>query len=69
MMIATLIAFGANSKVNSSSNPNIIGVLFVSIVSLFSVTYFISLHGDLAEGILVSAFIEERLNGMNTNQN
>jgi hypothetical protein len=58
MMMATMIAFGANSKTNSSSDPNILGVLFVAVVSLFSVTYFISLHGDLAEGILVSVFIE-----------
>jgi hypothetical protein len=57
MMMATLIAFGANSHINNSSQPNIVGVLFVVIVSLFSVTYFISMHGDLAEGILVSIFI------------
>jgi hypothetical protein len=57
MMMATLIAFGAITKINDSSSPNIIGVLFVAVVSLFSVTYFISLHGDLAEGILVSIFI------------
>lgn len=62
MMIATLIALAANTHTNNS--PNIIGVIFVAIVSLFSVTYFISLHGDLAEGILVSIFVEERLNGM-----
>lgn len=46
MMVATLIAFGANS--HTVHSPNIIGVLFVSVVALFSVTYFISLHGDLA---------------------
>jgi hypothetical protein len=48
MMMATLIAFGASTKTNSSSNPDIVGVLFVAVVSLFSVTYFISLHGDLS---------------------
>lgn len=31
------------------------------IVSLFMVTYFISFHADLAEGILVSVFVEEKL--------
>lgn len=69
MMMATLIAFGASTKTNSSSNPDIVGVLFVAVVSLFSVTYFISLHGDLSQGILVSIFIEQRLNGMNQAQN
>jgi hypothetical protein len=65
MMMATLIAFAANANGYSNGSPNIVGVIFVAVVSLFSVTYFISLHGDLAEGILVSIFVEERLNGMN----
>jgi len=67
IMIATLISFSANKHTESS--PNILGVFFVAVVSLFSVTYFISLHGDLAEGILVSIFVEERLNGMNMGLN
>jgi len=66
-MIATLISLSANK--HTESYPNIVGVFFVAIVSLFSVTYFISLHGDLAEGILVSIFVEERLNGMNMGLN
>jgi hypothetical protein len=45
-MIATLIALSANK--HTEHYPNIAGVMFVAVVSLFSVTYFISLHGDLA---------------------
>lgn len=55
-MAATLIALAANDHTDFS--PNIVGVFFVAMVSLFSVTYFIGLHGDLAEGILVSIFVE-----------
>lgn len=65
MMIATLIALAANQ--HTDYPPNVVGVFFVSLVSLFSVTYFIGLHGDLAEGILVSVFVEERLNWMSGN--
>lgn len=54
MMMATLIAFGSNK--NTYESPGVFGVFFVAIVSLFTVTYFIALHGDLAEGILVSVF-------------
>lgn len=46
IMIATLIALSANK--HTEHYPNIAGVMFVAVVSLFSVTYFISLHGDLA---------------------
>jgi len=28
-------------------------------MSLFTITFFIGLHGDMAEGLLISAFIEE----------
>lgn len=63
MMIATFIVLAANTHTEHS--PKIVSALFVSLVSLFLVTYFISIHGDLAEGILVSVFVEERLNGIN----
>ncbi len=54
MMIATLISFSSNK--NTNQEPGVFGVFFVAIVSLFTVTYFITLHGDLAEGVLVSIF-------------
>lgn len=59
MTIATLIAFGANNHTDIA--PRILGILFVSLVSLFSVTYFVAFHGDLAEGIYISTIVEERL--------
>lgn len=59
MTIANLIAFGYNNHTDSA--PNIWGILFVSLVSLFSVTYFVALHGDLAEGVYISTIVEERL--------
>ena len=31
-------------------------------VSLFAVTYFVSLHSDISEGLLVSVFVEEKVN-------
>ena len=59
IMISTLIAFAANR--HTINHPGVIGVFFVAMVSLFTITYFISLYGDLAEGILISVFVEERL--------
>ncbi len=45
----------------SSGEASFFGMAFIIIVSLFTITYFVSFHGDLAEGILVSIFIEEKL--------
>lgn len=59
MTIATLIAFGGNNHTDYA--PNIWGIFFVSVVSLFSVTYFVAFHGDLAEGVYISTIVEERL--------
>lgn len=37
------------------------GLLFVTILSLFLVTYFISLHADAAEGLMTTFLAEEYL--------
>jgi hypothetical protein len=55
-MIATLIAL--NSNKHTDNNPNLIGIIFVAIVSFFTCTYFIAFYGDLAEGVLISVFVE-----------
>ena len=44
-----------------SGGSQIMGFLLVMIISLFTVTLFVSFHGDVAEGILISIFIEEKL--------
>jgi hypothetical protein len=54
--MSTLISLAHNN--HTYNHPNVVGVFFVALVSLFTVTYFISLHGDLAEGILISIFVE-----------
>jgi hypothetical protein len=38
------------------------GILFVCFVTFFTVTYFLAYHGDKAEGILISAYVDEVLN-------
>lgn len=43
-------------------NNTIVGIVFCFMVSLFTVTYFISLHSDISEGLLVSVFVEEKVN-------
>lgn len=62
---ALLIFLTAITAIESSRTPSggstISGFIFVGIVALFVVTYFISLHADIAEGILTSIFIEEKL--------
>lgn len=37
-------------------------------MSLFTITFFIGLHGDMAEGLLISAFIEEGYSMDNTGE-
>lgn len=40
---------------------NIQGVLVILIISMFTVTYFVCFFSDIAEGILLSVFLEEHL--------
>jgi hypothetical protein len=40
-----------------SGQASITGIFGIALVSLFTVTFFIGLHGDLAEGLLISAFV------------
>jgi hypothetical protein len=37
-------------------------ILIVSILSYFIITYFLSYHGEKAEGLLISLYTEEALN-------
>jgi len=37
-------------------------------MSLFTITFFIGVHGDMAEGLLISAFIEEGYSIENTRE-
>lgn len=53
--LATLLSLAANNHVDNP--PTSLGVIFIAIISLFSVTYFIGLHGDLAEGIYISVIL------------
>ena len=45
-----------------SGSSDIVGVIYIAVVSLFTVTFFLGLHADLAEGLLISTFIEEAFN-------
>jgi hypothetical protein len=45
-----------------SGSSDIVGVVYIAVVSLFTVTFFLGLHSDLAEGMLISTFIEEAFN-------
>ena len=57
--MVTVISIGTMK--GSSGEASLMGMIFIMIVSLFTVSYFISFHGDLAEGLLISIFIEEKL--------
>lgn len=46
---------------NYKSVITVPGLLFVSILSLFLVTYFITLHADAAEGLMTTFLAEEYL--------
>jgi hypothetical protein len=41
----------------TSGSGDIAGILYIIVISIFTITFFIGLHGDLAEGLLISAFI------------
>ena len=40
---------------------DIAGVVVIIFISLFTVTYFVCFFGDIAEGLLLSVFLEEHL--------
>jgi len=54
--IVTLIALGS-MKNSASGAGDIAGILYIVVISIFTITFFISLHGDMAEGLLISTFI------------
>ena len=40
---------------------DIAGVVVIIFISMFTVTYFVCFFGDIAEGLLLSVFLEEHL--------
>lgn len=57
--ICSLIAITSNKV--SSEKMDIAGVVVIIFISLFTVTYFVCFFGDIAEGLLLSVFLEEHL--------
>jgi len=58
-LIASIVTFISVLTVKSySGQSDIDGILYVALMSIFTITFFIGLHGDMAEGLLISAFIE-----------
>ena len=49
------------AMIGKSGLSSIYGIIFIMALAFFMVTFFISLHPDMGEGILVSVFLEERL--------
>jgi len=46
---------------NTGTLSSIYGIIMIMGIGFFVSTFFISSHGDLAEGILVALLLEERL--------
>ena len=59
MSLASLIAITSNRV--SGEKMDIAGVIVIFIISMFVVTYFVCFFADMAEGLLVSVFLEEML--------
>lgn len=60
ILLMTIVSFISLLSVKAASGQaSISGIFFIALISLFTVTFFIGLHGDLAEGLLMSTFIEE----------
>ncbi len=67
ILIITLVTFISLLTVKSfSGESDIWGILYIAVVSLFTITFFLGLHADLAEGLLISTFVEEAFNFDNT---
>lgn len=63
MSIAVLVSAEARKIVDAKMD--IAGVLVMFAISMFTITYFIGFYGDIAEGLLVSVFVEEKLSDPN----
>lgn len=58
LILMSIVTFISLLSVKSySGHSEITGTLGIAVVSLFTVTFFIGLHGDLAEGLLISTFV------------
>ena len=49
------------TMIGKSGLSSIYGIIFIMALAFFMLTFFISLHPDMGEGILISVFLEERL--------
>jgi hypothetical protein len=59
-MIVSVVTFISVMTVKSySGKSDIDGILYVAMISLFTITFFVGLHGDMADGLMISAFVEE----------
>ena len=59
-MIVSVVTFISVMTVKSySGKSDIDGILYVAMISLFTITFFIGLHGDMADGLMISAYVEE----------
>ena len=59
-MIVSIVTFISVMTVKSySGKSDIEGILYVAMMSLFTITFFVGLHGDMADGLMISAFVEE----------
>jgi hypothetical protein len=54
--------FIALLTMKSAGSASPYGILFVCVISFFTVTYFLAYHGDKADGILIAAYLDESIN-------
>jgi hypothetical protein len=60
VMIASIVTFISTMTIKSySGRSEIEEILYIAMISLFTITFFIGLHGDMADGLMISAFVEE----------
>ena len=59
MIIGGLISIKSTKIIDKGMD--IEGVIVIILLSYFMATYFISMHGDISEGIMISIFLEEKL--------
>lgn len=55
-----VVSFITVFMMEGSGGSQIMGVVFIMVISLFTVTLFVSFHADVSEGILISMFVEEK---------
>lgn len=58
LLIAVIGFIAILTMIGKSGLSSIFGIIFITALAFFMITFFISIHPDIGEGILISVFLE-----------